>query len=240
MMQLVLLGPPGAGKGTQAKLIEQHFGLVHMSTGDALRRIQADPSHPLADALRQILRTGQLVPDDVVMQVVRDRLREPNRGNGYVLDGFPRTVPQAEMLESLLHGTGQRLTGVVSLTVATETLVQRLSTRWSCPQCGMVYQRQTQAQPNTCTKDNQSLIRRSDDDPNAVRRRLRVFARQTAPLESFYAQRGQLYRVDAQGIVQEVWQRVQQQLNRLSEQPRLHLRQGIGKKEAVREKRPLD
>ena len=215
MMQLVLLGPPGAGKGTQAKAIEQHFGLVHISTGDALRRIQSDPSHPLAHVLQPILQTGELVPDHVVMQVVRDRLQQPDCSKGYVFDGFPRTEAQAKMLEDLLSESGQQLTGVISLAVTTEILVQRLGNRWSCPQCGTAYQGQTQDQPKTCTKDNQPLMRRADDEPNAVRNRLRVFAQQTAPLESFYAQRELLHCVNAQGSIQEVWQRVKQQLNLL-------------------------
>ena len=215
-MRLVLLGPPGAGKGTQARYIQEHYKVVHISTGEALRHIQAQPDHPLAKQVRGFIARGDLVPDDVVLQVVKQRLQQPDCQAGYLLDGFPRTVAQAQLLQQLLAQQQQQLSGVISFEVAAAILVKRLSNRLTCPHCGTSYRWQGQQIPPgphpKCTRDQHALVRRQDDQPQAVQHRIDVFEQQTAPVKSFYQKLGLLHCIDAQADVAEVWRELQQLL----------------------------
>ncbi|MEM7589527.1 MAG: adenylate kinase [Myxococcota bacterium] len=218
-MRLVLLGPPGAGKGTQAKQIQERYDLVHISTGEAFRHIQSDPQHPLAKQVSLCVTKGNLLPDDVVMQVVKQRLQQSDCQKGYVLDGFPRTVEQAQLLQQFLVQEEQQLSCVLSFEVSCSTLMKRLSNRLTCPECGTSYRWQGQQIPPgphpKCDKDDHPLVRREDDEPQAIRRRLQVFDQQTAPVKAFYSGCGLLHCVNAEGDVENVWRQLQQQLERV-------------------------
>jgi len=198
-MRLVLLGPPGAGKGTQAQRLVDRFDIPQISTGDILREhVQTGTS--LGIKARAFMDRGEYVSDHLVVQMVMDRLAEPDAQKGFILDGFPRTVPQAQALEDALAGAGQPLTAVLKFTISDDMAVLRLSNRWTCPTCKRTYNMEFKRPVNdtVCDFDETALERRADDDELTVRRRLAVYQEQTEPLERFYADRGLLLVIDAQ------------------------------------------
>jgi len=190
---VILLGGPGAGKGTQAERIVVDFKLPHVSTGEMLRAAVARGTEMGREA-QKYMESGRLVPDEVVIGVVRDRLAEPDAAEGFLLDGFPRTVPQAEALDAMLAGAGRQITHVVLIDVPAEELVQRIAGRRSCATCGKIYN-VTFDPPKVqgvCDLDGGQLTQRADDNEETVRNRIAVYEEQTAPLIGYYTDKGVL------------------------------------------------
>lgn len=203
MRVIVFLGPPGAGKGTQASLLAQRLGLVHIATGDLLREHQRKGT-PLGQLARSYMEKGLLVPDDVVIQMLLERLGMPDCQRGCVLDGFPRTIEQAQALDRALGPTG--VEKVVLVQVSEEELVRRLGGRWTCRICQRPYHSESNPPktPGRCDVDGGELYQREDDRPEAVRQRFQVYQQQTAPLVAYYRQQGKLVEVNGQGEVDAV------------------------------------
>lgn len=202
---LIFLGPPGAGKGTQAKLAAQACGLAHLSTGDMFREAIGRGT-PLGKKVQPILASGALVPDDLVMAMVEERLKQPDCARGFIFDGFPRTLPQAEQLDALLDSCGYGKPLVVEFCVSPEKLLPRLAGRWTCLTCGAIYN-QFNAPPKVsgvCDLDGGRLMQRPDDRPEVVQDRLRAYERQTMPLSDYYRRRGVLETIDAGKQLDEV------------------------------------
>ena len=199
-MILILLGPPGAGKGTQAKLLVQAYGIPHISTGDMFRDHIARDTE-LGKKVKAITASGQLVPDEVTNALVKERLSRPDVARGFILDGYPRTVPQAEYLEGLLRSLGRKLDRVISYEVAEEMIVERISGRRSCPKCGAVYHvsQNPPRKTSLCDRDGEGLVQRPDDRPENVHVRLEEYAGKTEPLKRFYREKGLLSEVDGVG-----------------------------------------
>lgn len=213
-MRLVLLGPPGAGKGTQATLLAERFGIPQISTGDILRQ-HVQENTMLGVKARTLMDRGEYVPDEVVVEMVMDRLVEPDAEKGFILDGFPRTVPQAMALESALTAADRPLSAVLKFAIADEMAVRRLTARWTCPSCKRTYNLEFKppAQEGLCDACGHELERRADDDELTVRRRIEVYREQTAPLERFYRDRGLLREVDAQAREADVTERTINELD---------------------------
>jgi len=203
---LILLGPPGAGKGTQARLLQDRFGLVQLSTGDLLRAAVAAGTEAGLRA-KAVMEAGDLVSDEIVLAILKDRLAEPDTARGVILDGFPRTTPQAEALDALLAQAGQRIDAAISLEVEDAAMVARVSGRFTCAACGEGYHDSFKrpAADGICDVCGaRAFKRRADDTAETVRARLDAYHAQTAPLIAFYDGRGQLARVDAMGGIDEV------------------------------------
>ncbi|WP_242393445.1 adenylate kinase [Anaeromyxobacter oryzisoli] len=199
-MILILLGPPGAGKGTQAKLLAQQYAIPHISTGDMFRDHKARGT-PLGKKIQAIMDGGGLVTDDVTNELVKDRLSQPDVAPGFILDGYPRTVPQAQYLDLLLRSLGRKIDRVISYEVAEETVVDRIGGRRSCPKCGAIYH-VTQNPPKRagiCDRDVTALVQRDDDKPEKIRKRLQEYGVKTEPLKRFYRERGLVAEVDGVG-----------------------------------------
>ena len=200
-MQLVLLGPPGVGKGTQGRRLATDRGWALISTGDMLRDAIAKQT-PLGAEAKKLMDQGLLVPDPVMIGLVRERTLEPDAREGFVLDGFARTVPRADALDAILRERSCTLDTVVALTAPDEELVRRLSARWECPVCRRVYNALTAPSKDGrhCDDHPESeLVQRVDDTVETVRRRLEVYRRQTAPLADYYRAQGRLVEVDGTG-----------------------------------------
>ncbi|MBI3950469.1 MAG: adenylate kinase [Acidobacteria bacterium] len=199
------MGAPGAGKGTQAQLVMQKFGWPHISTGDILREI-AQTDTPLGQHVKQVQASGQLVSDDILAEIVQERLRRGDCEKECVLDGFPRTIPQAKLLDRIAAQPGDELV-VVNVAVGREALIQRLSGRRGCPQCGAVYNvyLHPPKQDEICDRCGAQLRMRSDDTSEAVARRLDVYEEKTAPVIEYYRQRGNLVDIDGGRPVDEVF-----------------------------------
>lgn len=192
-MKLVFLGPPGAGKGTLAALAKEAFGVVHISTGDIFRA-NIKGGTPLGMKVKAILDTGGLVPDEITVEIVEDRLKKPDAQAGYLLDGFPRTVGQAESLAAF-----DSIDAVINFELSAAEITKRLSGRRTCPNCGAGYH-VTSLPPKVdgvCDKCGSKLVRRPDDEPEAIERRQRVYFRETQPLIDWYKNKGLLKNVDA-------------------------------------------
>lgn len=200
-MRLIFVGPPGAGKGTQAKVICDKYGIPQVSTGDMLRAAKKEGRLPAE--LIQKMDAGGLVPDEVVIDLIRRRIEEPDAASGFLLDGFPRTVPQAEALGELLASKGQRLNGVIALTVDKNLLMERAVLRRTDKRTGQIYHLKYKPPP-----PDADLEHRADDHEDKVRNRIDVYERMTADLLPFYEKAGMLERVDGVGEVAEVTQRV--------------------------------
>jgi len=206
-MRIVLLGAPGCGKGTQAKMLTEKFSIPQISTGDILRAAVKDKT-PMGLKAKQYMDAGGLVPDEVVVGIVRDRLQEADCINGFILDGFPRTVAQADALQTSLEEMDKALDRVISLDVDAEALVERLTGRRTCKDCGRGYHikfdpPRVDALCDTC---GGSLFQRDDDQEETIRKRLQVYADQTAPLISYYRQAGVLMELDGMQPIPQVQQ----------------------------------
>ena len=205
-MNLILLGPPGAGKGTQAARIRDAYGVAHLSTGDMLREAVAMGT-AVGRAAKAIMDAGQLVPDDVMNELVAERIAKPDCAKGFLLDGFPRTVAQAEALDALLAERGLHLDAVIELRVDDDALVDRISGRFSCASCGANYHDRFNPpkQAGTCDAcGGTEFVRRADDNAETVRRRLEAYHAQTAPLLPYYRRRGLVRPVDGMAGIDEV------------------------------------
>jgi len=204
-MYLVLLGPPGAGKGTQAERLEKELRLPHVASGDLFRENLRHETE-LGRLAKTYMDRGDLVPDDVTIAMVRERLQRPDCEQGVILDGFPRTQAQAEGLDDMLADMGRALDGVLYIAVPDEELVRRLSGRWICRQCQTPYHTlfSPPAQEGVCDACGGELYQRDDDRPETVRARLEVYHQQTAPLIDYYRQAGLLVEVDGSGDIESV------------------------------------
>jgi adenylate kinase len=205
-LELILLGPPGAGKGTQAARLARRFGIPHIATGDMLREAVRKGT-PLGRQAEAIMARGDLVPDDVVIGIVAERLAEPDAQGGFLLDGFPRTVAQAEALDALLARMGRPAPTAVLVDVPEEELLARLSGRLTCPSCQFVAHRRELAS-SACPRCGAEMVEREDDRPETVRRRLAVYAEKTAPLVQHYRERGRLRTVSGLGTPEAVEDRI--------------------------------
>jgi adenylate kinase len=206
-MRVVFLGAPGVGKGTQADRVAAQFKIAKISTGDLLREAVRNQTE-LGREAKRYMDQGQLVPDAVVIGLVRDKLAEPGSANGFVLDGFPRTVLQAEELEKVLQTAKRPLQRVVNFQVPREDVVRRLSGRRSCPKCQATFHVEfaPSKKGSACDRCGETLIQRSDDKAEAIETRLKVYEEQTAPLIQYYARRRLLSELDASGSMDEVFE----------------------------------
>jgi adenylate kinase len=199
-MILVLLGPPGAGKGTQAKLLAQELRIPHVSTGDMFRDHKARGTE-LGKKIQAVMDAGGLVTDEITNAMVDERLSRPDVASGFILDGYPRTAAQAHHLRRMLLATGRAIDRVLSYEVATDVVVERIGGRRSCPACGAVYH-VTASPPRRsgwCDRGDAALVQRDDDRPENVRKRMEEYAEKTRPLKRLYAERGLLTELDAEG-----------------------------------------
>ncbi len=207
-MRLVLVGAPGAGKGTQAKFVAKHFSVPAISTGDIFRANIAAKTE-LGREAKRYMDAGDLVPDEVTIGIVRDRLSQDDTASGFLLDGFPRTLAQAEALRDMLDDLGTPLDVVLELQVDDDEVVRRLSGRRTCRQCGHVWHLEFDPpeKEGVCDIDGGELFQRDDDQPETIRRRLEVYTEQTEPLVGFYENAGLLRSITAQGAVDEITER---------------------------------
>ena len=214
-MNLVFLGPPGCGKGTQAQILEKEDGLIQLSTGAMLREAVATGSE-FGRRAKEIMDAGQLVPDNIMLQIIDERLDHPDTAQGFILDGFPRTVGQAEGLDAILRGKKRSLDAVIAFDVDEPALVERISGRHTCAKCGAGYHdkfRQPKAAGVCDVCGSTEFTRRSDDRAENVRARLDVYAKQTAPLLPYYEKKGMVRHIDGMAEVDAVTDKVRAILN---------------------------
>jgi adenylate kinase len=210
-MNIILLGPPGAGKGTQAKRLEQRYEIPQLSTGDMLRAAVKSGSE-LGQQAKRVMDAGELMPDDLMVQMIEERIRQDDCAKGFILDGFPRTTAQAEALDQMLARLGRQLDYVIELKVDEEALVDRITGRYSCADCGAGYHDRYQA-PKTegvcdvCGSTN--FRRREDDNEDTVRSRMQAYRDQTAPILPYYRDKGILKQVDGMADIDEVTRQIQ-------------------------------
>ncbi|NLV21581.1 MAG: adenylate kinase [Syntrophomonadaceae bacterium] len=214
-MNIILLGPPGAGKGTQAEFIKANYPILHISTGDMFREAVGNKTAMGLEA-KKYMDAGQLVPDEVTIGVVEERLSQPDCSNGFLLDGFPRTIPQAEALDKVMAGLGKRVDLALEITVPDSIIIERMTGRVSCSQCKAVYN--TNFNPpvkaGICDKCGGELVQRSDDKEETVKNRLQVYAEQTQPLLGYYEKAGKLKSLDGNRDPQVVFKDVQSLLEK--------------------------
>jgi adenylate kinase len=208
-VRVVLLGPPGAGKGTQAKLLHEEFGACQVSTGDLLRKAVADKT-VLGKRAAEYIRRGALVPDDLIVDLVRECLKERDCQKGFVLDGFPRTIPQAQSLQEILKEMGSGLDRVLSIQVPRSVIIERLSGRRICKDCGALYHSlfDRPKKEAVCDRCGGELYQREDDREDTINARLNVYETQTAPLIHYYREKGMLRDIDGTGKVDDIHRRV--------------------------------
>jgi adenylate kinase len=211
-VRIIFIGPPGSGKGTQAKRLADVHEIPHISTGDMLREAIADGTE-LGQQAAPIMASGGLVSDDLMIGIIRDRLAKSDAAKGFILDGFPRTVVQAEKLETLV-GNGNDGLRVVQLLVPDEAIVRRIALRRSCGTCGAIYHLENNppSRDSLCDRCGAELIARPDDNETAVRKRLEAFHRQTLPVATYYKEKNRLREVDGIGPVDEVFERIEKSL----------------------------
>jgi adenylate kinase len=221
-LNLIFLGPPGAGKGTQAQRLRDDFQLPYIATGDMLREAVKDGSE-LGRKAREYMDAGKLVPDELIIAMFVERLQQGDTGDGFVLDGFPRTIPQAEALEKELEKLGRRITAVLLIDVPDEVLVERISGRRVCVKAGHNYhvKYDPPKHDEVCDQDGSRLIQRDDDKPEVVRERLRTYHEQTEPLIDYYDDRGLLRRFDGTRSPDEVHQHIRATIATLRLEERL-------------------
>jgi adenylate kinase len=208
-MRFVFLGLPGAGKGTQARVLSERLDIPQVSTGDILREYVQEGTRLGIDA-RRFMDRGEYVPDALVVRMVEERLSEPDASKGFILDGFPRTVRQAEELDRVLEEHQTPLTAVIKFTISDATGIRRITGRYTCPTCKRTYHQEFRPPANDllCDVDGTPLEKRSDEDELTVKRRLAIYREQTQPLEQYYADRGLLHEIDAEGPLDEVTERM--------------------------------
>lgn len=213
-MNIILLGPPGAGKGTQAKMLVEEYQIPQISTGDILRAAVKEGT-PLGKEAKVRMDRGELVPDSVVIGIVEERIQQPDCAKGYMLDGFPRTVPQAEALDGMLKDLSSQIGHVVSIEVANEELVERLTGRRTCRDCGEGFHVMFNPpeKEGVCDKCGGELYQRDDDNVETVTSRLEVYESQTLPLIDYYTAQGKIRAVDGVGDIKEIFGRVTQVLS---------------------------
>jgi len=208
-MVLILMGPPGCGKGTQGKRLEERYSIPQLAMGDMLREAVRNET-PVGKRAKSYMDRGALGPDDLIIEVMRERMGREDCAKGFILDGFPRTLAQAEALGGLLGDLNKKITAVINLDVADEEVVKRLAGRRSCKSCGAAYHVAFSPPKinGVCDKCGKELIQRSDDNENTVRQRLSVYREQTAPLISFYDRMGLLKNVQGTGTIDEIFRSV--------------------------------
>jgi adenylate kinase len=210
-MNLILLGPPGAGKGTQAKRLEDLHGLVQLSTGDMLRTVVAS-GVPLGQQAKEIMAAGKLMPDELMIEMIADRISKPDCATGFILDGFPRTVPQAEALDRMLEDKGLKLDHVIEMKVDDAALVERITGRYTCAKCGQGYHDKFQKPKVDGVCDvcgSTEFTRRADDNAETVTTRLAAYHKQTAPILPYYKERGVLETVDGMADIDVVTEQIE-------------------------------
>lgn len=212
-MRIILIGAPGSGKGTQAKYLTEKYNIPQISTGDLLRAA-VEAQTPLGRQAKAVMEAGQLVPNDIVLGMMRERITRPDAENGFVLDGFPRNLLQAEALDGLLNGIGRPIDVVLQIDVDLDLLMQRMVGRLTCISCGALFNSFTKppAMDDRCDNCGGSLHHRSDDNEETIYRRLRIFATQTQPLTEKYKQEKKLHVIDGQGEIEEVTKRIKSAL----------------------------
>jgi adenylate kinase len=210
-MNIILLGPPGAGKGTQAKIVEERLGLKQLSTGDLLRSAVAKGTEYGKQA-KAVMERGDLVSDEIILNIVADRMNEPDTAKGVIFDGFPRNPAQARALDEMLDRRGLKLDAVVEIKVNDEALVERITGRYTCKSCGKGYHDRFEKPRKAGICDvcgGSEFVRRADDNEKTVRDRLGVYNRQTAPLIEYYAAKGKLRSVDGMAEIGEVTRQIE-------------------------------
>lgn len=212
-MRLVLIGAPGSGKGTQAKYLIEKYNIPQISTGDLLRAAVAAQT-PLGRQAKAVMDAGQLVPNDIVIGMIRERIMRPDAENGFILDGFPRNLEQAESLDALLASLGRPIDAVLQINVDFDLLMQRMVGRLTCLSCGTLFNSFTNppAIDSQCDNCGGTLHHRSDDNEETIDRRLRVYETQTQPLSNYYSDKGNLHVIDGQGTVEEIRKRIKSAL----------------------------
>jgi adenylate kinase len=208
-MRLILLGLPGAGKGTQARVLAEQQSLLHISTGDMFREAAAEGTKLGLEA-QEYMSKGELVPDEVTIGMLLERIEKPDAAAGLMLDGFPRTIPQAEALDRALEDRGEQIDAVLYIQVPEEELIARLTGRWSCPNCGAIYHNQT-SPPKTaevCDECGEGLTQREDDRPETVRARLDTNREWTEALAEYYGAQGKLHDIDGTGAPGDITERL--------------------------------
>ena len=213
-MRVIFFGPPGVGKGTQAKLLSSKLNIPQIATGDMLREAVAAGT-PLGRQAKEIMSSGKLVPDDVMIGIIRDVLQSPRCAQGFILDGFPRTVPQAEALSALLSGLHIKIDRVFNFIVEEDEIIRRLSRRVSCSQCGSILNIgiDDPGGNRVCPKCGGELVERDDDKPETVKKRLQVYHQSTEPVRAYYEKLGILSDIAGAGSVKSVQLRILQLLN---------------------------
>ena len=214
-MILILLGPPGCGKGTQAKRLEESYSVMQLSTGDMLRAAVASGSK-MGEQAKKVMDAGGLMPDEIMIEIISERIDQPDCANGFILDGFPRTTPQAEALDTLLAQKSLKLGKVIELKVDEEALVERITGRFSCVKCGAGYHDKFQQPKRLGICDscgNTEFSRRSDDNEDTVRSRLSAYNDQTAEIVPYYGARGNLIEIDGMLEIEDVTLAIQEVIN---------------------------
>ncbi len=208
-MRLILLGPPGAGKGTQAKLLAEKFNIQQVSTGDILRQAVKNKTEMGLKA-KSYMDQGKLVPDDVVIGIIKDRLNNPDCSTGFILDGFPRTIQQAEALSQALKQMEMDIDHLIDIKIDFDNLIQRLTGRWTCRECGEGFHKASNppTKEGICDKCNGELYQRDDDKEKTIQKRFEVYKNETEPVKDYYRKNGKLNTIKGDGSIQEIFSNI--------------------------------